>query len=138
MLIQAILTYIIFPPINPIPLNNTTNTQETHASFSVKDFQPRVSIDTAQIIGKRTRNGEVYTPAEGTGRITTREVSKLINSLKDFIHRQSTLIESTQADLEEVKHDQNVLRDQNDRLYKEVRALRAQIEAIPPPNPPRT
>ncbi|KAI3091997.1 hypothetical protein CBS147333_10276 [Penicillium roqueforti] len=115
-----------------------TNTQETHASFSVEDFQPRVSIDTGQIIGKRTRNGEAYTPTEGTGRITTREVWKLIDNLKDIIHRQTTLIESTKADLEEVKHDQNVLREQNDRLHEEVRALRAQIEASPQPNPPRT
>ncbi|OQE11167.1 hypothetical protein PENFLA_c080G06013 [Penicillium flavigenum] len=115
-----------------------TNTQETQASFSVEDFQPRVSIDAGQIIGKRTRNGEAYTPAEGTGRITTREVWKLIDNLKDIIHRQTTLIESTKADLEEVKHDQNVLREQNDRLHKEVRALRAQIETSPQPSPPRT
>ncbi|OGE46982.1 hypothetical protein PENARI_c080G09532, partial [Penicillium arizonense] len=96
-----------------------TNTQETHASFSVEDFQPRVSIDAGQTIGKRTRNGEAYTPTEGTGRITTREVWKLIDNLKDIIHRQTTLIESTKADLEEVKHDQNVLREQNDRLHEE-------------------
>jgi hypothetical protein len=51
-----------------------TNTQESITGFSVKDFQPRVSIEAAQIIGKRTRNSEVYTPTEGTGRITTREV----------------------------------------------------------------
>jgi hypothetical protein len=67
-----------------------TNTQETQASFSVEDFQPRVSIDAGQIIGKRTRNGEAYTPAEGTGRITTREVWKLIDNLKDIIHRQTS------------------------------------------------
>lgn len=115
-----------------------TNTQETQASFSVEDFQPRVSIDAGQIIGKRTRNGEAYTPAEGTGRITTREVWKLIDNLKDIIHRQTRLIESTKANLEEVKHDQNVLREQNDRLHEEVRALRAQIETSPQPNPPRT
>lgn len=115
-----------------------TNTQETIASFSVEEFQPRISSDAAQIIGKRTRNGEVYTPAEGTGRITTREVWKLIDSLKDIINRQTTLIESTKADLEEVKHDQNVLREQNEKLHEEVRALRAQIEASPPPPPSRT
>ncbi|KAJ5970196.1 uncharacterized protein N7479_000114 [Penicillium vulpinum] len=45
-------------------------------------------------------------------------------SLKDIIHRQTTLIESAKADLEEVKHDQNVLREQNDRLHEEVKALR--------------
>ncbi|KAJ9482385.1 hypothetical protein PENNAL_c0153G11586 [Penicillium nalgiovense] len=114
------------------------NTQETQASFSVEDFQPRVSIDAGQIIGKRTRNGEAYTPAEGTGWIATREVWKLIDNLKDIIHRQTTLIKSTKADLEEVKHKQNVLREHNDRLHEEVRALGAQIETSPQPNPPRT
>jgi hypothetical protein len=39
------------------------------------------------------------------------------------------LIESTKADLEEVRHDQNVLLEQNDRLFEDVRALRAYIEA---------
>ncbi|KAJ5666541.1 uncharacterized protein N7477_008989 [Penicillium maclennaniae] len=87
-----------------------TNTQESITSFSVEDFQPRISTDAAQIIGKRTRNGEAYTPAEGIGRITTREVWKLIDSLKDIIHQ--------------VKHDQNVLQEQNEKLYEEVRALR--------------
>ena len=115
-----------------------TNTQETHASFSVEDFQPRVSIDPTQIIGKRTRNGETYTPPEGTGRITTTEVWKLIDSLKDIIHHQTTLIESTKSELEEVKHDQNVLREQNEKLYEEVRALRAQIETGPPASPTRS
>jgi hypothetical protein len=52
-----------------------------------------VSIDAAQIIGKRLRNGEVYTPTEGTGWITTREVWKLIGSLKDIIHHQTSLID---------------------------------------------
>ncbi|KAJ5139212.1 uncharacterized protein N7515_004060 [Penicillium bovifimosum] len=85
-----------------------TNTQETQASFSVEDFQPR---------NEKWRS--LHT-REGTGRITTREVWKLIDNLKDIIHRQTTLIESTKADLEEVKHDQNVLREQNDRLHEEA------------------
>ena len=68
-------------------------------------------------------------PSESTGRVTTREVWKLIDSLKVIIHHQTALIESTKAEIEEVKHDQNVLRDQNEKLHEEVRALRAQIEA---------
>ena len=122
------------PPGGPEP--PPTNTQETHASFSVEHFQPRVSVDAAQIIGKRTRNGEAYTPAEGTGRITTREVWKLIDNLKDITHQQTTLIESTKAELLEVKHDQNILREQNEKLHEELHALRVQIEARPPaPSP---
>jgi hypothetical protein len=65
-------------------------------------------------------------------------VWKLIDSLKLIIHNQTALIESTKAEIEEVKHDQNVLREQNDRLHEEVKALRAQIEVNPQPNPPRT
>jgi hypothetical protein len=65
-------------------------------------------------------------------------VWKLIDSLKLIIHNQTALIESTKTEIEEVKHDQNVLREQNDRLHEEVKALRAQIEANPQPNPPRT
>jgi hypothetical protein len=37
--------------------------------------------------------------------------------------KATTLIESTEAELQEVKHDQNVLRDQNENLHEEVRAL---------------
>lgn len=36
-----------------------------------------------------------------------------------------------QSGLQEVKHDQNVLQAQNEKLHEEVRALRAQIEALP-------
>jgi peptidoglycan hydrolase CwlO-like protein len=64
-------------------------------------------------------------------------VWKLIDSLKDIINNQTRLIESTKADLEEVKHDQNVLREQNEKLHEEVRALRTQIETSPPPPAPR-
>jgi hypothetical protein len=39
-------------------------------------------------------------------------VWNLIDELKDIIRHQSTLIESTKAELQEVKHDQNVLHEQ--------------------------
>lgn len=121
------------PPAGaPEPL--PTNTQESTSSFSIEDFQPRV---TASSLGslpdsrKRTRSGDAFTPSESTGRVTTREVWRLIDSLKTIIHHQTTLIESTKAELQEVKHDQNVLRDQNEKLHEEVRALRTQIETDP-------
>ncbi|KAF7136975.1 hypothetical protein CNMCM5793_006679 [Aspergillus hiratsukae] len=85
------------------PEPHPTNTQESNTSFSVEDFQPRVP-----------------------------EVWKLIDSLKLTIHHQTTLIEATKTEIEEVKHDQNILRDQNEKLHEEVRALRAQLEATPP------
>lgn len=68
---------------------------------------------------------------ETTGRVTTWEVWKLIDEPKDIIHRQTALIESTKAKLQEIKHDQNVLHEQNQKLHEEVKALRAQLESPP-------
>ncbi|KAJ5769199.1 hypothetical protein N7520_003758 [Penicillium odoratum] len=136
------------PPAG-VPEPHLTNPRQL-----VADFQPRGSADAAQIIWKRTRNGETYTadaaqiiwkrtrngetytPTEGTGRITTREVWRLIDNLKDIIHQQTTLIEATMAELLEGKHDQNILREQNEKLHEELHALRVQFEARPPaPSP---
>ncbi len=103
-----------------------------------EDLEARTAINTAQIIGRRTRNGETHAAAESTSRITTREVWKLIHELKDIINHQTTLIESTKSELEEVKHDQNVLREQNEKLHEEVIALRTQIETAPPASPTRS
>lgn len=68
------------------------------------------------------------TSPEGTGRITTREVWKLIDSLKDIINHQITLIESTKSELEEVKHDQNVLCEQNKKLYEEAEPCKHRLK----------
>lgn len=84
----------------PLP----TNTQETTTSFSIEDFQPRVSVVPSRVRRKRARNSEIYSPEENTGR-----VRQLIDTFKDIIHHQTGLIESTKAELQEVRHDQNVL-----------------------------
>lgn len=115
-----------------------TNTQESTTSFSVEDFQPRVTGTIPLIPNKRTRSGDAFTPSEGTGRVTTREVWKLIDTLKDIIHHQTILIESTQNELQEVKHNQNVLQDQNEKLCEEFQALRTQLQALPTATPPRS
>ncbi|KAK9847033.1 hypothetical protein MYU51_021135 [Penicillium brevicompactum] len=115
-----------------------TDTGENPTSFSVEDFQPRVPIEPLPESRKRTQSDGAFTPLENTGRVTTREVWKLINSLKLIIHHQTALIESTKAEIEEVKHNQNVLHDQNEKLHKEMRAMRAQIETLPPAPSSRT
>jgi hypothetical protein len=125
------------PPVGA-PEPPPTYTQETTASFSVEDFQPRVTVTTPLIPHKRTRSGEGFTPAEGTGRVTTQEVRQLIDTLKDTIAHQTNLIESSKAELLEVKHDQNVIKAQNEKLHEEVCALRAQIEALPSTPPARS
>jgi hypothetical protein len=99
------------------PEPHPTNTQESNTSFSVEDFQPRVPFEPLPDSRKRTRSGDALTALESTSRITTIEVWKLIDSLKLIIHHQTALIESTKTEIEEVKHDQNILRDQNEELY---------------------
>ncbi|OOQ87565.1 hypothetical protein PEBR_15599 [Penicillium brasilianum] len=54
---------------------------------------------------------EFGTFEDNNGRVTTKEVRQLINSLKEIITHQTTVIESTKAEILEVKHDQNVLQD---------------------------
>lgn len=93
-------------------------------SFLVEDFQPIVTAPLTPILGKRTRNGEAYTPAEGMGWVTTREVRKLVDHLMEFITHQTILIKSTKVELLEAKHGHNVLKLQNDELREEVRAPR--------------
>ena len=56
---------------NPIP----QTPKERRRAFTVEDFQPAVTVAPIPLLGKRTRNGETYTPAEGTGRVTTKSSS---------------------------------------------------------------
>ncbi|KAJ5858067.1 hypothetical protein N7455_008961 [Penicillium solitum] len=102
------------------------------------DETSSASRSRIRVSSKRTRSDGAFTPLESSGRVTTREVWKLIDSLKLIIHHQTALIESTKAEIEGVKHDQNVLRDQNEKLHEEIRAMRAQIEALPPAPSSRT
>jgi hypothetical protein len=87
---------------------------------------------------KRTRGGDAFTPSDPAGRITTKEVWKLISSLKDIIHHQTAAIETTQNELQEIKHNQNVLQEQNEKLYEEVKVLRTQVESAPAVTTTRT
>jgi hypothetical protein len=105
-----------------------TNTQETIASVTEGNLGARATIDSR----KRTRSGDAFFPSDPAGRITTKEVWKLISTLKDIIHQQTTTIAATQNELQDIKHNQNVLQEQNEKLHDEVKALRTQIEATPP------
>jgi hypothetical protein len=72
------------PPAGP-PAALPTNTQ-LNTEFSVEDFQPRVTNIPTRVTRKRGRHNESYAPEESTGRVTTREVWRLIDELKDIIH----------------------------------------------------
>ena len=123
------------------PEPSPTNTQEATASIAGDDHQARAVINAASVLNesrKRTRSGDAFTPSDPAGRITTKEVWKLIGSLKDVIRHQTAAIESTQSELQEIKHSQNVLQEQNEKLYEEVKALRAQVESTPAVTATRT
>ncbi|OQE11326.1 hypothetical protein PENFLA_c072G10431 [Penicillium flavigenum] len=81
-----------------------TNSQETTTGFTEEDFETRTTIENR----KRTRSGDAFAPSDPAGRITTKEVWKLIGTLKDVIRHQTATIAATQSELQEIKHNQNV------------------------------
>ncbi|OQD66275.1 hypothetical protein PENDEC_c056G07009, partial [Penicillium decumbens] len=81
---------------------------------------------------------DAFGPSDPAGRITTKEVWKLIGTLKDVIHHQTATIAATQQELQEIKNNQHVLREQNEKLHDEVKALRTQIETNPPATATKT
>ncbi|KAI3301182.1 hypothetical protein DTO002I6_372 [Penicillium roqueforti] len=56
----------------------------------------------------------------------------------DVIHQQTATIAATQQELQEIKHNQHVLQEQNEKLHDEVKALRTQIETNPPTTATKT
>ena len=99
----------------------------TTPSFTEDDLEARTTVESR----KRTRSEDAFAPSDPAGRIATKEVWKLISMLKDVIRHQTTTIAATQNELQEIKHNQNVLQEQNESLHEEVKALRAQLESAP-------
>ncbi|KAI3094540.1 hypothetical protein CBS147333_9963 [Penicillium roqueforti] len=110
------------------PESPPLNTQETTNGFTREDLATRTTVENQ----KRTRSGDTFGPSDPAGQITTKEVWKLIGTLKDVIHHQTATIAATQQELQEIKHNQPVLQEQNERLHNEVKALQTQIETNPP------
>ncbi|KAI3190991.1 hypothetical protein CBS147311_9628 [Penicillium roqueforti] len=98
------------------PESPPTNTQESTDGFTGEDLATRTTVENR----KRTRSGDAFSPSDPAGRITTKEVWKLIGTLKDVIHHQTATIAATQQELQEVKHNQHVLQEQNEKLYDEA------------------
>ena len=122
-----------------------TNPQRGAALFTLANFEPSIVPrkrrsprhgDESTTIARS--NPEFANTEDGNGRVTTKEIRQLINGLKEVIAYQTIVIESTKAELLEVKHDQNVLRDQNEKLLDEIRTLREQIENLTPAVPARS
>ncbi|KAI3276438.1 hypothetical protein DTO003C3_10174 [Penicillium roqueforti] len=83
---------------------------------------PRTRRQTRPSDGHTTAarsNVETASAGDTNGRVTTREIWRLIDSLKETIAYQTELIQSTKNELLEVKHDQHVLHTQNEKLHEE-------------------
>jgi hypothetical protein len=63
------------------------------------------------------------------------EVALLITNLKDIITQQNSVINSIQADLAEIKAEQQSLKNQNAELQEEIRSFRQQLTTSSAPVP---
>lgn len=122
------------------PEPSPTNTRRGAQLFTLEEFEPIVPRKRRSPRNRNEATTVAYSDPEfagsqdNNGRVTTKEVHQLIHSLKEIITHQTTVIESTKAEILEVKHDQNILRDQNDKLREEIQALREQIEGQKTPS----
>ncbi|KAJ9480546.1 hypothetical protein VN97_g13009, partial [Penicillium thymicola] len=118
------------PPRTTTPGTTTTDALDNLNSTTA----PRTRRQTRSSDGHTTAarsNAETASSGDTNGRVTTREIWRLIDGLKETIAYQTELIQSTKNELLEVKHEQSVIHTQNENLHEEVRALRAQIDALP-------
>ncbi|KAK9847058.1 hypothetical protein MYU51_021111 [Penicillium brevicompactum] len=67
---------------------------------------------------------EITHSVDSSVRVTTRDIWRMIDGLRETIAYQTELIQSTKDELFEVKHNQNVLQTQNENLHEEVQAIR--------------
>ncbi|KAJ5808858.1 hypothetical protein N7474_010127 [Penicillium riverlandense] len=132
------------PPVGA-PEAPPTYTQGTRNPFSAVNFEPsfvprkrRSPRHGDEITTSARSNPEFAATGENGGRVTTKELRQLIDSLKEIITNQTAVIESTKADLQEVKRDQQALKSINDELREEVRTLRTQIDGLASTLPTRS
>jgi len=93
------------------PEPSPTNTQRGPRLFTREDFEPimprkrRSPRNRNKTTTVAYSNPEFAGSEDNNGRVTTKEVRQLINSLKEIITYQTTVIKSTKAEILEVKHD---------------------------------
>jgi hypothetical protein len=116
----------------PEPRTITRGTAVTDASENLDSTTaPRTRRQARLSDGYFNAITEITNSTDSSGRVTTRDIWRMIDGLKETIAYQTELIQSPKDELFEEKHDQNVLQTQNEKLHEEVRALRAQIDALP-------
>ncbi|KAB8218860.1 hypothetical protein BDV33DRAFT_204906 [Aspergillus novoparasiticus] len=69
---------------------------------------------------------ELSSAATSSGRVT-KEIRQIIRHLQRTIEEQTTFIQATPTKLKRVKHGQNGLQTQNEKLREEVEALREEL-----------
>lgn len=67
---------------------------------------------------------EAPKPKENNGRVTTQDLRRLIEDLKEVVTHQNN-------EIREIKADQQILKAQNVELQEQVQSLREQLEATP-------
>ncbi|KAJ5588715.1 hypothetical protein N7537_011393 [Penicillium hordei] len=113
----------LVPFFLPLGVDSLSESFPLYACIFDRTLKRTDETETANLLNenrKRTRSGDAFTPSDSAGRITT-EMWKLIGSLRD-----------------EVKHNQHILQEQNEKLHEELKALQARIEAAPPTAPARS
>jgi polyhydroxyalkanoate synthesis regulator phasin len=126
----------------PEPL--ARNTRRSGAIDTFETLEPRTAARTR----RQTRQEDDYAEASSqgaepvdtgasSGRVTTKEIRKIIEHLQHTINEQTALIQATRTELREVKHNQNELQTQNEKLQEEIRALRSQVDGLNRPTPTR-
>jgi chromosome segregation ATPase len=132
------------PPAG-IPEPLARNTRRTAVTDALETLEPRIAPRTR----RQTRLEDDHADASSQAtehvdagannrRVTTKEIRKIIEHLQHSIDEQTALIQATRTELREVKHNQNELQTQNEKLQEEVRALRTQIDGLNGPTPARS
>lgn len=132
-------------PPTGVPEPLARNTRRSGAIDASDTLEPRIAPRTR----RQTRQEDDYAEASAQaaepadtgashGRVTTKEIRKIIEQLQHTIDEQTALIQATRTELREVKHNQNELQTQNEKLQEEIQALRPQVDSLSGPTASRS
>ncbi|KAJ5588723.1 hypothetical protein N7537_011401 [Penicillium hordei] len=123
----------------------TTNTQKGTRIDEPENLEPTTAVRIrirVRVENEHTHAAPVSLESTNTGtssgRVTTKEIQHIIEHLQHTIDEQTTLIQATRAELRGVRHSQNELQAQNEKLQGEVQALRTQLNELNAPSPARS
>jgi FtsZ-binding cell division protein ZapB len=113
------------------PQQNASRVNEIFTFEGTEQLPPSESTRRKKRLRDRGSLGDgvIGTPEttsnkENHGRVTTQELRRLIEDLKEVITNQSNVIQ-------EIKANQQAIKSQNVELQKQIHALQEQLEAVP-------